>query len=187
MSDIIKYINEISQLEPDASNDFVKDFRTKSFDKNELLLKPGEVCKYFYYMEQGLAKSFSYNNDKEFIMAFYQENMMFTELSSYLSQRPSKYMLIALENTTVKYIHRNLIEKLCKKHHCIETMIRKLFTITSACFMERISEMLEENAKERYNNFVNNYPTLLQRITLGDLASYIGITQVSVSRIRAGQ
>ena len=187
MNDIIKYTNEISKLDLDASNDFVKGFRTKIFNKNELLLKPGGVCKYFYYIERGLVKSFSYNNEKEFIMAFYQEDMMFTELGSYLSQKPSKYMLIALENTTVKYIHQDLIEKLCKKYHCIETLIRKLFTITSACFMERISEMLEEGAKERYNNFVNDYPTLLQRISLGDLASYIGITQVSVSRIRAAK
>jgi CRP-like cAMP-binding protein len=187
MNDIVNYLNGISQLDIDATNDFVRDFKTRTFNKNELLLKPGEVCKYFYYIEQGLTKSFSYNNDKEFIMAFYQEDMMFTELSSYLSKRPSKYILIALEPTTVKYIHQEAIEKLCKKHHCIETLIRKLFTITSACFMERISEMLEENAKERYNNFINDYPTLLQRISLGDLANYIGITQVSLSRIRAGK
>jgi CRP-like cAMP-binding protein len=187
MNDIIKYISGISPLDIDASDDFLKGFRTKTFNKNELLLKPGEVCKYFYYIEQGLTKSFSYNNDKEFIMAFYQENMMFTELSSYQSKAPSKYMLIALEHTTVKYIHQDLIERLCKKHHSIETLIRKLFTLTSACFMERISEMLEENAKERYNNFVNDYPTLLQRISLGELANYIGITQVSLSRIRAGK
>ena len=185
MNELVKYINGIAPLDKQASDDFVKDFKTKSFRKNELLLKPGEVCKYFYFMEQGLTKSFSYHKDKEFIMAFYEENMMFTELASYLSEKPSKYMLMALENTTVKYIHRELIEKLCKKHHSIETLIRKLFTITSGCFMERISEMLEENAKERYSNFVNDYPTLLQRISLGDLANYIGITQVSLSRIRA--
>jgi hypothetical protein len=53
--------------------------------------------------------------------------------------------------------------------------------------MDRISEMLEENAKERYTNFINKYPDLLQRISLGDLANYIGITQVSLSRIRAAR
>ena len=118
-------------------------------------------------------------------MAFFQENMMFTELSSYLAQKPSKYILIALENTTIKYIHRDAIERHCKRHHSIETLVSKLFAITSVCFMNRISEMLEENAKERYNNFINNYPDLLKRISLGDLANYIGITQVSLSRIRA--
>ena len=120
-------------------------------------------------------------------MAFYQEHMLFTELNSYLSQKPSKHMLIALEPATVQYIHRDAIEKLCKQHHSIETLLRKLFTITSVCFMDRISEMLEENAKERYANFVRDYPTLLQRISLGDLANYIGITQVSLSRIRAAR
>ena len=94
-------------------------------------------------------------------------------------------MLLALEKTTVSYIHRDTIERLCNSHHSIEKAVRKLFTITSACFMERISEMLEENAKERYNNFINDYPSLVQRISLGDLANYIGITQVSLSRIRA--
>jgi CRP-like cAMP-binding protein len=187
MSDFIKYVNGISPLSKEAADDLLKDLKIKSFNKNDLLLKSGEVCKYFYYIEEGLTKSFSYNNDKEFIMGFFQENMLFTELSSYLAQKPSKYMLIALEKTTVQYIHRDAIEKLCKKHHSFETLIRKLFTITSACFMDRINEMLEENAKERYDNFINDHPSLLQRISLGDLANYIGITQVSLSRIRAAK
>ena len=185
MNNLIRYINGISQLDQESSHDLLKDFKTKTFNKNDFLLKSDEVCKYFYFVEQGLAKSFSYNKNQEFIMAFFQENMMFTELSSYLAQKPSKYILIALENTTIKYIHRDAIERHCKRHHSIETLVSKLFAITSVCFMNRISEMLEENAKERYNNFINNYPDLLKRISLGDLANYIGITQVSLSRIRA--
>jgi len=187
MYNFIEYIQGISQLDNEASDDLLKDLKTKTFNKNDFLLKSNGICKYFFFIEEGLIKSFFYNKDKEFIMAFFQENMMFTELSSYLTQRPSKYMLIALENTTLKCIHREAIEKLCKRHHCIETLIRKLFTMTSVCFMDRIGEMLEENAKERYDNFINSYPNLLQRINLGDLASYIGITQVSLSRIRANK
>lgn len=187
MSDFIKYINGISQIDRKANDDLLNDLKTKTFNKNDFLLRSDEVCRSFYFMEKGLTKSFFYNNDKEFIMAFFQENMMFTELNSYLAQRPSKYMLIALEKTTVSYLHQKSIEKLCNRHHCIETLVRKLFTMTSVCFMERISEMLEENATERYNKFINNYPSLLQRISLGDLANYIGITQVSLSRIRANK
>jgi CRP-like cAMP-binding protein len=185
MYDFIQYINGISRLDNEAVDDLLKDLKSKTFNKNDFLLRSDEVCKYFYFIEEGLIKSFFYNKDKEFIMAFFQENMMFTELNSYLTQKPSKYMLIALEKTTIKYIHQEAIEKLCKKHHSVETMVRKLFTMTSVCFMDRISEMLEENAKERYDHFINSYPNLLQRISLGDLANYIGITQVSLSRIRA--
>ena len=185
MSSLIQYINGISPLDKEACDDLLKDFKIKTFNKHDFLLRSGEVCKYFYFVEDGLVKSFSDNNDKEFIMAFFQENMMFTELNSYLAQRPSKYMLMTLERTTVKYIHKDSIERLCNRHHCIETLVRKLFTITSVCFMKRISEMLEENAKERYSKFISDYPDLLQRISLGDLANYLGITQVSLSRIRA--
>ena len=53
--------------------------------------------------------------------------------------------------------------------------------------MKRISELLEDNATERYADFVREHPQLLQRISLGDLASYLGITQVSLSRIRAAK
>jgi len=187
VDNLIRYLNGISQLDEEASDDLLKDFKTKTFNKNDFLLKPQEVCKYFYFVENGLTKSFSYNKNQEFIMAFFQEDMMFTELTSYLAQKPSKYILIALEKTTIKYIHREAIERHCKRYHCIETLLRKLFTITSVCFMNRINEMLEENAKERYNNFINKYPDLLQRISLGDLANYIGITQVSLSRIRAAR
>ena len=187
MNALTQYINEISQLDREATNDLLNDFKTQTLGKNDFLLRPGEVCKYFYFIEKGLVKSFSVNENKEFIMAFFEENMMFTELDSYQAQKPSKYMLVTLEETSVQYIHKEAIERHCKKHHSIETLIRKLFAMTSACFMQRISEMLEENAKERYNKFIDNYPGLLQRISLGDLAKYVGITQVSLSRIRAAK
>jgi len=187
MNALLQYINEISKLDQQASDDLLDDFKTQTLGKNDFLLRSGEVCKYFYFIEKGLVKSFSLNENKEFIMAFFEENMLFTELDSYQAQKPSKYMLVTLEETSVQYIHKEAIERNCKKHHSIETLIRKLFTMTSECFMQRISEMLEENARERYNKFINNYPGLLQRISLGDLAKYVGITQVSLSRIRAAK
>ena len=112
---------------------------------------------------------------------------MFTELSSYLTDRPSKYMLLVLETTTVHYIQKDEIQKLCKKHHCIETLFSKLFSFASIGMMKRLSEMLEEQGKERYKNLINDNPSLFQRISLGDTANYLGITQVSLSRIRAGK
>jgi CRP-like cAMP-binding protein len=79
------------------------------------------------------------------------------------------------------------IEVLCRKHHCIETLFRKLFSFASIGMMKRISEMLEDNATERYGIFLSENGGLLQRISLGDLSSYLGITQVSLSRIRSGK
>ena len=69
----------------------------------------------------------------------------------------------------------------------METAFRKLLSIATINMMKRISEMLEENATKRYNHFLKDNSQLLQRISLGDLANYLGITQVSLSRIRANK
>jgi len=140
-----------------------------------------------YFIKHGLTKLFFHKEDKEFIMTFFRENMMFTELNGYLTHKPSKYMIVALETTSILYAHHDDIEKLCKEHHCIETLFRRLFSVASINMMKRITEMLEENATTRYGHFLAEHNDLLQRISLGDLANYLGITQVSLSRIRASR
>ena len=110
---------------------------------------------------------------------------MFTVLDSYITQQPSTYSIKALEATEVSYVEQKEMERLCLKHHCIETFFRKLVSMAVVNMMKRISEMLEENATSRYAHFIKDRGYLLQRISLGDLASYLGITQVSLSRIRS--
>jgi CRP-like cAMP-binding protein len=187
MTEILEYTNRVSRLDKAASADFLNAFEIKTFKKGEFILKADQVSKHYYFIKSGLTKSHFYKDDKEFIMTFFKENMMFTEINSYLTQRPSKYMLLALEETTVYAIRKEDITELCKKHHSIETLFSKLFSFATLGMMKRISEMLEENATERYNIFVNENNGLLQRISLGDLANYLGITQVSLSRIRASK
>ncbi len=117
-------------------------------------------------------------------MRFFSENVLFTVFESYLTQTPSNYMIIALETTTIMQVSHDMMEELCKKHHCIETFFRKLVSVAAVKMSKRISEMLEENATDRYNQFVKENNTILHRINLGDLAKYLGITQQSLSRIR---
>jgi CRP-like cAMP-binding protein len=187
MNEIIDYTNRVSPLDTTASEDFLNAFEVKAFAKGSFILKAGQVCKYYYFIKSGLTKSYFYKEEKEFIMTFFYENMMFTEFSSYLTEQPSKYMIMALEDTVVYSINKKEIIALSKKHHCIETLFSKLFSFTALKMMKRISEMLEEKATERYKIFLDENNHLLQRISLGDLSSYLGITQVSLSRIRAGK
>lgn len=187
MNEIIEYTNRISPLTKEAGEDFLQAFEMKTFPKGSFLKSENQQCKHYFLIISGLTKSFFYRDDKEFIMTFFREGMLFTEFNSYLTERPSKYMLIALEDTLVYAIRKDDIITLCNQHHCIETLFSKLFSFTALNMMKRITEMLEENATTRYNKFINENNGLLQRISLGDLAQYLGITQVSLSRIRAGR
>ena len=185
MFDFIQFCNRLSPLNTEATDDLLNRLTTKTFLKGDYLLKNGGVCKHLYFIDKGLTKTFFNNDGKEFIMRFFPENIMFTVLDSYLTQSPSNFMIMALEPTTVTFILQDELEELCAKHHCIETFFRKLVSFASLNMMKRISEMLEENATERYTHFIRENSSLLQRISLGDLACYLGITQVTLSRIRA--
>jgi CRP-like cAMP-binding protein len=185
MPDFIQCCHQLSPLDTAATDDLQSVLKTKSFQKGDYLLKSGGICRHLYFIDEGLTKTFFYKSDKEFIMRFFPENALFTVLDSYIMQIPSTFMIMALEPTMVTYIDKEEMDKLCQKHHCVETFFRKLVSIATINMMKRISEMLEDNATERYNNFVAENNHLLRRISLGDLACYLGITQVSLSRIRA--
>jgi len=185
MDDFFEFCNQLSHLDERATKDLTEVVFSKDYQKSDFLLKEGEVCKYLYFINQGLVKTFFYKCDKEFIMRFFTEETMFTVLDSYVNKAPSSFMVMALEPTTVTCISNSDMEKLCQQHHCIETFFRKLISIAALNMMKRISEMLDENATESYNHFIEENGQLLQRISLGDLANYLGITQVSLSRIRA--
>jgi CRP-like cAMP-binding protein len=184
MKNFTQTIQRITTIEDEILQQMTACLKLKSLKKGDFIVKADEVAKNFYFLSSGLVKLYFDNGDKNFIMTFFRENSFFTELNSFNSEQPSKYILLALEPTELFYISKSDISLLCKKHHSIETLFRKLNEVASARMMERISEFLEYDAKKRYSNFLQHNSDLLQRISLGDLADYIGITQVSLSRIR---
>lgn len=187
MKNFVSAFNQLANLGQEAGEDLQKCLSASSFHKGELLLKSGEICRKLYFIDQGLAKTFFMSDHKEFIMRFFPEHSLFTVLNSFETQTPSSYQIMALEETSVTYLHQTHLEYLCRKHHTLESAFRKLLSIAVINMMKRISEMLEENATERYNRFLKDNGHLLHRISLGDLSNYLGITQVSLSRIRANK
>ncbi len=185
MTDFIKTCNRLSPLDEAATDELLDKLKTRSLKKDQHLLNRGSVCNHLFFIDTGLAKTYFNTGEKEFIMRFFCEKEMFTVLDSFITQQPSTYYIKALEETEVSYIERAALEALCHKHHCIEMFYRKLVSMAVVNMMKRISEMLEENASNRYAHFLKDNSYLLQRISLGDLANYLGITQVSLSRIRA--
>ncbi len=181
----LDFATSLSELESGVKSDLLSRLYTKEYDKGELILEAGNTCNRIYFVEIGLVKTFFYNGNREFIMRFFSEGNMFTVLDSFLTRKPSSYEIIALEPTTITYLNHSDLEELCIRYHSMETFYRKLLSIAALNMMERVSSKLEEKAHVSYNKFVKEHGKLLQRISLADLASYLGITQVSLSRIRS--
>ncbi|RZJ87591.1 MAG: Crp/Fnr family transcriptional regulator [Chryseobacterium sp.] len=181
----LDFATSLSELESGVKSDLLSRLYTKEYDKGELILEAGNTCNRIYFMEIGLVKTFFYNGNREFIMRFFSEGNMFTVLDSFLTRKPSSYGIIALEPTTITYLNHSDLEELCTGYHSMETFYRKLLSVAAINMMERVGGTLEEKAQVAYHKFLKEQGKLLQRICLADLASYLGITQVSLSRIRS--
>jgi CRP-like cAMP-binding protein len=185
MQPFVSLCTKLSPLTDSALSDLENVLEEKAFKKGDYILRHHQQCRNLYFINSGLVKMFCYTDGKEFIMNFFKEGGMFTVLDSFPMQLPSEYNIIALENTTVQYLSHGDLEQLSQKHHCIESFYRKLLLRAAHDMMQRIKEMLVQSHTEHYNQYLENNRELIQRLSLGDLACYLGITQVSLSRIRA--
>lgn len=185
MKDFITYCTTLADLDENAIEDLYNSTVEKQYKRGESLLSQGQTCKYLYFINEGLAKVFSFKDDKEFIMRFFAEGIPFSVFDSFIAQSHSKYTILALEDMAVTRIAYQDLMELCKRHHNIETLFRIITSQTAVRMTKRINEILEEDASERYAIFLKDNSAIIQRISLGDLAKYLGITQQSLSRIRA--
>jgi CRP/FNR family transcriptional regulator, anaerobic regulatory protein len=184
MNNLIHQCQEASLLNDAAMFDLDSVVKLRAFKKGESILDEGDICRHLYFINTGLVKVFSFKSGKEFIMRFFSEYQIFSVFDSYFTRTPSKFNVTALEDTIVSLINYVDMESLSGKHHSAETFLRKITADTTVRMTRRISEMLEEDSTTRYQNFVDQNKLIVQRISLGDIARYLGITQQSLSRIR---
>ena len=185
MKDFIHQCHEISLLDDAAKFDLNAIVKERKYKRGESILYNGDVCRHLYFINSGLVKVYSFKSGKEFIMRFFSESQIFSLFDSYFMRTPSNFAVIAMEDTTISLIGHDDMESLSKKHHTIETFFRKITSDTTVRMTKRIHEMLEEDSTTRYQNFVEENRLIIQRISLGDIARYLGITQQSLSRIRS--
>jgi CRP-like cAMP-binding protein len=184
-TDFLGFVSALSHLESETADALRSKLYQKKYQKGELILESGTICKRIYFVGSGLVKTFFRTDTREFIMRFFAEGSMFTVLDSFVAQRPSAYAMQALEDTEITCLNYDDLEMLCQRYHSMETFYRKLLSLAAINMMDRIGSNLEEKAQIAYHKFLKAYGPLMQRISLADLASYLGITQVSLSRIRA--
>lgn len=185
MEALINYFNKLSPLTDEAIEDLSIRMRSKSFKKGETINKEGQICRNIFFINRGLVKHYYINEGRKFIIRFFSENNVFTVLDSFIQQTPAVFTTIALEDTETTQLNYDDIQELCKRHHCFETIIRNIYGIAAIINLKRIKDIFDADATGLYKAFVKENDHLLQRISLGDIASYLGISQVTLSRIRA--
>lgn len=157
----------------------------KSFKKGEIILRKGEICKETYFIVKGLVRSFQIlpnGNEKTYVLS--HENRLFTEQSSFISQTPSTDFLEALEDTDVLFFTYEALMKVYKKSHALESVGRHLSDANFIATKKKLMSLMNDDAATRYADFLKIYRNELSRLPQNIIASYLGITPQSFSRIK---
>ncbi len=185
MNDFLKHINSLSPLKKEVSDELVQFIHTSEYNKGDLIHKEGNVCKHLFFVESGLAKHFYFHNGNQFIFRFFEEKNFFIATDSFFDNLPAGYSTMALEETVINYLEYKDFERLCGKYHSFESFARKFVSVVAYTAISNLKGLLYLDATARYAKFIKEYGHLQQRISLGDTAAFLGISQVSLSRIRS--
>jgi CRP-like cAMP-binding protein len=150
-----------------------------------LLHCEGTICNHFFILHKGLARAYYYKDAKDITAHFAIENTTITAIDSFIQRKKSRYNIELLEDTSLSYINHDDWRKLLEDKPHYEKYARIFLENIYIDIAERIEDLLFHSAKERFVKLNNKFPSLQQRVNLGYIASYIGITQETLSRIRA--
>ena len=138
-----------------------------------------------YFMEKGIARAYAPINGEEVTFWFGGEGAALVSLKSYVNDEPGYETVELIEDASLYVLRREKLYELFEKDLHIANWGRKFAETELVKAEKKIISLLFLDASERYKELLENTPELLQRIPLGNIASYLGITQVSLSRIRA--
>ena len=162
-------------------------FTESTYTKGTVFIKEGNYCSELFFLKTGLVRSYCYDQEKEITTWFYFADDIFTSNYSFFSRRRSFESFETLENSTVFSIRQKDLERLYDSHRELERFMRLYLEEIIATYDYHSKGFLFMTATKRYEQLLSLYPDIEQRVNLGYIASYLGISQETLSRIRNKQ
>lgn len=160
-------------------------FKEKEFLKDELLLKQGRICNEYYFIEEGFARAYTHDLDgNDITTAFYNHNSIMCELFSFFKRVPSKENIETLSECRVWCLTFEELQTVFHDLPLFREFGRTILINFYAQLKTRMLSALQETAEQRYINLLKANPDIFQHAALKQIASYLGVTDTSLSRIR---
>lgn len=158
---------------------------TKTIGKGQIILKGGQVCKHTFFVEKGLLRFYSIDEEgKEHLVQFAPENWFVSDRGSIYFNEPSSFFVDAIEETRCVMLDRQFIELASEISPGFRNHNEFLLQNHIRMLQNRINLLIGASAEQRYLSFIKLYPDLILRVPQWMIASYLGITPESLSRVR---
>jgi CRP-like cAMP-binding protein len=185
MQNLLTHIKNYSPLSSEAQHALQDCFEKISFSKNEYLLTQGQVCRQLYFLEKGALRGFYNLDGKEITHWFGFENDFVTSFHSFITSEAAVENIQLIEGSILWTISKETLTGLFNQHHEIERLVRIVYEKYYIRLEERFVNAQFKTASERYENLLLHTPHIIERVPLGYIASYLGISQETLSRIRS--
>lgn len=184
MENLLKYIRSLTLFSDESWTLLQPALSEKQYKKNKLILKEGEVCQSLFYIDKGYCRSYYEIDGVAKNTSFFFENEIATNVSSFGSGKPSESNIAACENLQVVIFDKEKLFTIAEQHIEIESLGRHCIR-QFASKQEEFSNLFKlYSAQERLEYIERKYPKILQRVSLTQLASFLGVARETLSRIR---
>ncbi len=184
---LFNYVEAKSMLilsEPDKER-IQKAFKARHLRKRQYLLQEGDVCKYMAFIVQGAGRMYTVQeNSQETIIRLAIESWWLGDYESYNLQTPSLYYIDMTEDADVLLITHESLQELIKTVPAVDLMIKEIDRKGTIATQKRIHSSLSQDAQDRYDLLIRTYPEFIRRFPQSMIASYLGISPETLSRIR---
>lgn len=175
----------VSTLFPKIIEHFAPILEQKSFPKATVLQEADRACSHLYLVAQGGLRAYYYKDHRDITAHFAFAREAITAPQGFILGKASKHYIETLEDSRVWVVHNQALEDFLEQHSALERLARKFTQAIYLELLERVESLVFLTAQERYQSLLDRNPRLLLQVNLGHIASYLGITQETLSRIRA--
>ncbi len=185
IKEIVEQIeNNFFLLSPDCKAELSQNSRILKLDKNSFLVKESQYSDKSYFIAKGCARAYYLKDGKDISDWFAFENNFITSINSYFLNQASPHFIETLEPSILLEISRDNIIQLCNKYNEFDRLEKIAITHTMLQLQQRLMSIQFESASQKYENILKIRPDITQRIPLTHIASYLGISLETLSRIR---
>ncbi|AFY73512.1 cAMP-binding protein [Synechococcus sp. PCC 7502] len=182
---LIQRLNSLAMLSLAQQRDLKQVLKHEILPKDVYLLREGEVSDQIYFVLEGVIRSFKKNDDKEVTQWFSFPNHFAVPYFSFSYRQPSDISMITLSDSQLLSLSYGGLQYLLDKDSIWIDINRRLLEEYYTSLQNRVTSFQVQSAKERYESILLEHPDIAERVNLGYLASYLGISQETLSRLRA--
>lgn len=181
-------MKEIIQAHVNLSEDvyqiFLKSATRKEVAKNTILFHPNKVARKYLFITSGMLRGYRIVDGKDYTHHFFRPNWFATDLESFLGDSPSSLYIESLTAVTYFEFDKEVLEKLYETHHQLERLGRIIAEKAYLSTVEKFSEIQTLDLRGRYQSLIKKNPQLFQEVPQKYIASYLGVSEQSLSRIK---